>query len=110
MPSDVKKKDPQSVGDYLFDFGRQMVLDADTITGTPTVIATPAGLTVMSSPGIAIATGYDETDDDAPVSAGAVRAWLSGGVLGRTYQVECHVTTAGGRQWDKTLTIRCENT
>lgn len=110
MPGDVKKKDPNAVADYLFDFGGQMVLDDDTITGTPTVVATPSGLTVMTSPAIAIVAGTDERNDDAPVPSGAVRAWLSGGTLGRTYSLVCHVTTAGGRQYDKTGTIRCEQT
>lgn len=108
MPGDVKRKDPAAFADYLFDFGGQMAHDGDTITGTPTVLATPSGLTVNTSPPVAIVAGLD--DDGVSVPAGAVRAWLSGGTVGRSYTVVCHVVTAGGRIYEKTLTIRCENT
>ena len=35
--------------------------------------------------------------------------WLAGGVAGTTYTVTCHVTTAGGRQDDRTFSLIVEN-
>ena len=34
-----------------------------------------------------------------------VTAWVSGGTVGATVGLTCHITTAGGRQDDRTMTI-----
>jgi len=78
-------KDPAAVLDYEWDWSAW--LGADTIA-THTVTAA-AGLIVDSS----TATGT------------AVTAWLSGGSVGTSYAVACHITTAGGRIDDRTATI-----
>ena len=82
-------KDPQAILDYEWDWSDW--LGADTIA-THTVTAA-TGLTVASS----------------SRTSTAVLAWLSGGTAGATYAVVCHITTAAGRQDDRTLQITVED-
>ena len=78
-------KDPDAVLDYEWDWAAW--LGADTIA-SHTVTAS-AGLTVDST---------EATDT-------AVTVWLSGGTVGQTYSVTCHVVTAAGREDDRTVTV-----
>ena len=82
-------KDPAAVLDYEFDWSAW--LGADTIA-THTVTAA-AGLTVDSTE----ATGT------------AVTVWLSGGSIGQSYAVTCHIVTAAGREDDRTATITMQS-
>lgn len=103
----VKVKDPQWVLDYVYDFGGQMAMDSDTVNAAPTPTvgpSVPAGLTINT---ISVVAGLDD-DGVTSVPSSAVKCWLSGGTAGVTYAVTCHVTTGGGRTWEKTGYIRCE--
>ena len=78
-------KDPDAILDYEWDWSAW--LGTDTIA-SHTVTAS-AGLTVDST---------EATDT-------AVTVWLSGGTVGQTYSVTCHVVTAAGREDDRTVTV-----
>jgi hypothetical protein len=79
-------KDPNAVLDFTIDW--ESWLDGDTIsasTWTP-----EAGITVDS-----------DTDTDTTTTV-----WLSGGTAGQSYRVTNHITTAAGREEDRTLIIK----
>ena len=63
-------------------------LDGDTITAA-TVTSSDPSVTVEPP-------SHDDT---------TVTAWVSGGTVGATVGLTCHITTAGGRQDDRTMTI-----
>lgn len=66
---------------YAFDYSRcAEVLSGQTLTGTPTVTASPSGLTI-GSPSIA---------------GSQVAVQISSGTLGQTYLLSCLTTTSGG--------------
>lgn len=85
--------DPQARLDYRWDWGEpgrdgrtwlgEDVLDDATVTS--------------SSPSVSI---EDVTHDDT-----SVVAWVSGGTVGTTVQITCHITTASGRQDDRTINL-----
>jgi hypothetical protein len=79
-------KDPQDLLDYGLDWSAW--LDDDTIAASSWTV--PAGLTLE-----------DETNDTT-----ATTVWLSGGTPHVTYEVVNHITTAAGREADKTLRIK----
>jgi hypothetical protein len=81
-------RDPSSVLDYAFDWTAWLT-GGDTIT-SHTVTADDPALTV------------DSTDATGTV----ITAWLSGGVVGSTYAITCHITTTQGRTDDRTITVR----
>jgi hypothetical protein len=93
MPSDANidifEKTPAEVLDYTVDFSSWLV-GGDLITGAP-VWTVPTGLTLQSS---------------ANDSTKAV-AWLSAGVAGATYTVQCRVNTSQGRTAQRAIVIRC---
>ena len=78
-------KDPNAVLDYEWDWSAW--LGTDTIASHTVTAAT--GLTV----------------DTSEATTTAVTAWLSGGSVGASYAVTCHVVTAAGREDDRTATI-----
>lgn len=84
-------KDPDEVLDYQFNFAAQMTVDSDTITGTPTVAITPSGELAL---------------DSQANSTTTVTVWLSGGVAGTTYKVECNIATVGLRTWSRTIKMK----
>ena len=77
--------DPDAVLDYEWDWSAW--LGTDTIASHTVTAAT--GLTV----------------DSSTATSTAVTAWLSGGSVGASYAVTCHVVTAAGREDDRTVTI-----
>ena len=79
------QKDPDDVLDYQFDWSAWLA--GDTIASH--AVSAPAGLTVEST----TTTGT------------AVTVWLSGGEVGVSYPVACHIVTADGRERDRTMTI-----
>ena len=82
-------KDPQAVLDWKIDWSTW--LGADTISASTWAVGT--GLTQASATNTtAIAT-----------------VWLSGGTPGTSYEATNHITTAGGRQDDRTITIYVVN-
>lgn len=83
-------KDPQAVLNYGFDWTTKGWLGTDTITASTWTI----------TPGLAIDSHTHDTT--------STTVWLSGGTAGTTYSATNHITTAGGRQDDRTLTIKVE--
>ena len=93
--------DPEAVLDYRFDwkastngYGSSDWLGAEEIITDHTVTA-EAGLTVDSSELVSTST--------------AVVAWLSGGSVGVSYKVTCHIVTNQGREDDRTITIMVQS-
>lgn len=83
------RKDPDAVLDYSVDWGSLgWLIGGDTISAVTWTV--PAGITKTS-----------QTN-----STTVATAWLSGGTAGVDYDVVCHITTAGGRQDDRTLRIQ----
>ena len=74
----VTAKDPDESRTYQFDLSADLDT-GDTISGTPTVTATPSGLTI----GTPI------------VDSGKVNVQLSAGSAGVQYTVKCVAATAG---------------
>lgn len=78
-------KDPDDVLDYAIDWSTW--LGEDTITAS--TWTEPDGITVDSS---------TNTTTTATI-------WLSGGTLGEAYSLTNHITTAAGRERDRTIVI-----
>lgn len=83
------EQDPDETVDYVVDWSDQ--LDAgDTIIGTPVWTVSPSGLTV------------DDEDNDTTTTT----VWLTAGTANTDFQVECTITTQGGRVLQGHLLIR----
>ena len=80
-------KDPQEKLDYQFDFSPW--LGADTISGSPVVVAPGATVTTPSP----------------SAASGVVTFWLMGGTAGSTVIVTCTVTTAAGRTLERSASL-----
>lgn len=80
-------KDPEALLDYIFDWTAYLAAISDTLTAI--------NFTVTS--GTIAASGF--------VGALAT-AWVSGGVAGTTITLTCHITTAGGRQDDRSVFLK----
>ena len=78
-------KDPDAVLDYQIDWSD--LLGDDTITSSEWVASD--GITIDSN-------SFADT---------AATVWLSGGTVGQDYAVTNHITTDGGREDDRTITI-----
>lgn len=87
-------KDPEAVLDYHSDWTAW--LDGDVITAS----------TWTADPGITIETDppHAATHDDTTTTV-----WLSGGTPGTVYSVTNHITTAAGREDDRTKIIDCRH-
>jgi hypothetical protein len=81
-------KDPDAILDYTLNWSTEW-LEGDTISTATWSAST--GITVVSS----------------TITGGLTTVWLSGGTAGRQYEVQCRITTAGGRKDDRTLLITC---
>ena len=88
MPSSFDK-DPQAVLDYKIDWSSW--LGTDTITAS--TWSADTGITIDSN----------EFNDTETV------VWLSGGTEYEQYTVTNHITTLGGREDDRSLTIKMKN-
>jgi hypothetical protein len=82
------RKDPQAVKDYEFNWSDW--LGGDTI----------ASHTVTASTGLTV--------DSSSATSTTVTVWVSGGVVGATYAVTCHIVTTAGREDDRTMTFVIE--
>ncbi|SDE89695.1 Concanavalin A-like lectin/glucanases superfamily protein [Limimaricola pyoseonensis] len=78
-------KDPDDVLDYAIDWSR--LLEGDTIASAEWLV--PAGLTFVRS------------EHSGPLAI----AWLSGGEVGETYELTSRITTAAGRQMDRSASL-----
>lgn len=84
-------KDPQSTLDYALDWGPWLAPVQDTIADVSWSV--PSGIT--------------EVKREASTTRAII--WLSGGTVGRTYELVCTITTAAGRTDERVLTIRVAN-
>mgnify|MGYP003491741341 FL=1 len=82
--------DPQAVLDYSWDWADWLGADA------------------IASHTVTVAAGDVVKDSDSR-TATAVTAWLSGGTDGTRARVTCHITTAAGRQDDRTIYLAIKN-
>ena len=80
-------KDPDEVLDYAIDWTDQLAIDADEIQGVTWTF--PSGLTKASQ---------DEAE-------GIARVFISGGAAGQRYEIGHRMVTAGGRTYDRTVTL-----
>lgn len=85
--------DPEARLDYRWDWGEpdswgRTWLGGDTITDA-----------VVTSPDPSVLIEDVDHDDTSVV------AWVSGGTVGTTVQLTCHITTAAGRQDDRTINL-----
>lgn len=87
-------QDPEAILDYTLDWSN-MLVSGDSIVNA--VFTPDSGLNVLTS-NITGSTVNSNTEQAATV-------WLLGGIVGQTYGVTCHITTAGGRQDDRTFQI-----
>lgn len=90
-------KDPEAVLDYTIDWS-DWLAEGDAITAVTT---TPA---VNVSPSSSAAVNVDS----ASFTATETTLWCSGGTAPTSYDVVAHVTTSGGRQDDRTITLTCK--
>lgn len=81
-------KDPDAVLDYKVDWSAWLPTGDTIVASTWTV---PVGITQATPP-------PSFTDSTATI-------WLSGGTLGDTHEIVNHVTTAQGRQDDRTIRV-----
>lgn len=86
MSAEALPHDPDALLDYGWDWSEW--LGSDTITGH-TVTVVSGGVTIANQ-------AHDAT---------SVTAWITGGTQGSFAGVTCHITTAGGRADDRTLTL-----
>lgn len=89
-------KDPSDVLDYAIDWEDILVADSDTISTSAWSTSSPAGLTVASSPAPSV-NGYVTT------------VWVSGGTAITQYALTNTIVTAGGRTYQRTITIPVKN-
>lgn len=79
-------QDPDEVLDYTIDWS-EWLAEGDTITAAT---STPdAGITV----------------DSTSFTVNSTTIWISGGTPGEKYNISVHVTTNGGREGDRSITI-----
>ena len=82
-------KDPDALLDYKVDWSNW--LGTDTIDSSSwAIVGTDNALTENTT---------SKTDDSATI-------WLDGGTLGKSYEVTNRIITAGGREDDRTITVR----
>jgi len=85
-------KDPDALLDYSFDWTAWLAVSdpADTIASH-----------VVSLSGSATAVLENSAED-----SGVVTAWVSGGAIGDKIAVTCHITSASGREDDRTVYLK----
>lgn len=79
-------KDPDDILDYSINWGDW--LGSDTISAVDWIV--PPGMTMQSS----------------EFTTTVTTIWVSGGVDGVTYSIVCRITTAAGRQVDRTVNLK----
>jgi len=80
--------DPAAVLDYAVDWTAG--LGSDTITASSWVVG--AGIT--------------QTTPAPSFTTTKATIWLTGGTVGSTYRITNHITTAGGRQDERSFTVQ----
>ena len=92
-------KDSDAVLDYLFDW-------AASTNGNGATDWLSAGETIADHT-ITATTGLTVDSSSLANTAASVVVWLSGGTVGNSYDVTCHITTSAGREDDRTIKIMC---
>lgn len=82
-------KDPEAELDYSFRWSAWLESGAQPETILSHVITVPEGLTL----------------DRSEEAGGIVTVWLSAGLGGQTYRVECKITTSKGRVDERSIWI-----
>ena len=95
-------KDPDEILDYDIDWTAGL-LSADEIDAGST---SPADTIVTST--FTLPAG-SLTASSTSNSTTHTKIWLSGGVLGITYQITNEITTAAGRKMDRTVEIKIKS-
>lgn len=86
-------KDPEAVLDYAFDWTQWLGEVSDTIVAaTATVVPGDASSNV--------------TVDSVSFTDTKVIAWVSGGTDSDTVELICHITTAAGREDERTMYLK----
>lgn len=91
--------DPDAVLDYGADWSAWLAEVDDTITASTWTISTIAD---DEAPLVNDAEKGDTFDDTTTT------IWVKGGTVGEIYKLINHITTAAGRQDDRTLTVEVE--
>lgn len=86
-------KDPAAKLDWVWDWSAWLA-QGETITTQTVTCLTQDGLTIGPA---------------TPGDGGKVTAMISGGTVGVTYAVVCHIVTSDGREDDRTIRIRVTN-
>jgi hypothetical protein len=94
-------KDPNARLDYYLAWGSWLAL-AGSDTLTTVAVSADSGITVESSEIVAAEITLDGLTYPAN---SVVRLWLSGGTAGERYEVRVSVTTALGREDDRSIDI-----
>ena len=81
--------DPQAVLDYKFDWSRWLEPEEQITSAT------------LAASGVTIGSHQ--------VAVAAVTAWVSGGVVGTTARITCHIVTSQGREDDRTMRLLITN-
>lgn len=92
-------KDPDSKLDYEINW-LNWLTSIDVVTGIPVIdtIASSAWVDVHS----------DLTVETDHFTDSTTTVWLTGGVIGETYEVTNRITTAAGRIQDQTVKLECK--
>lgn len=83
-------QDPDEVLDYTIDWSEWLASGDTIVAATATG---PTGITVGQT----------------VFTINEVTIWVQGGIAGTSYDIEIHVTTNGGRQGDRTITIQIKD-
>lgn len=84
--------DPQARLDYEWDWSNWLA-DGETILNHLVTVTPPDEMLIDTD------TATSET----------VTAWVHGGVLGRSYQLTCHIVTTDGREDDRKFVLSVKN-
>jgi hypothetical protein len=84
-------KDPNARLDYTIDWSAWLAPNGDTISNA-VVASSTTGITPQS-------TTWTTTQ---------TTTWVTGGTAGTSYNITVRITTTGGRQDDRTITIVCK--
>lgn len=89
-------KDPDDVLDYPLDWSEQMAIDDDDTIADYEVIIEEGTVEVDTTKATA---GLSFTDTET-------RVWLKNGTIGETCEIVNRITTAAGRVYDHTRTLK----
>jgi len=96
-PITLTAKDPEDIAEYKMDFSN--IIYCDTLTGTPNVTITPAGLTIIVVDIINSSEGMNK----------AVGIHLMGGTAGVCYTIKVEVQTTNGDTFARSMILPVQN-